>query len=265
MLSLTDAQMNAWLAQFIWPFARILALLGTAPLFGESTIPRQAKVGLAFVLTVAISPTLNIPIDIPVSSYTGLMILTQQVLIGIAMGFTMRLVFAAVQTAGEFVGLQMGLSFATFFDPVSGAQTAVLSRIFNILAVLVFVAVDGHLLVLGTLVQSFDLLPAAPLRLSVDGWGVIIERGSQVFVSGLLLALPLIAALLSINLALGILNRAAPQLSVFSVGFPITLTVGLILLAIVLPNMLPFMETLFRGGLEAMTRVVQALAGDAQL
>ena len=85
------------------------------------------------------------------------------------------------------------------------------------------------------------------------------------FVSGLLLALPLIAALLSINLALGILNRAAPQLSVFSVGFPITLTVGLILLEIVLPNMLPFMETLFRSGLEAMTRVLQALAGDAQL
>ena len=265
MLQLTDAQLNAWLAQFLWPFARMLALIGAAPLFGESTIPRQVKIGLAFMLTVAIGPSLDIPTDIPVASYTGLLVLGQQVLIGTAMGFTMRLVFAAVQTAGEFVGLQMGLSFATFFDPGTGAQTAVLSRIFNILAVLVFLAVDGHLLVLGTLARSFELLPAAPQRLSIDGWGVIIEGGAHLFVSGLLLALPLIAALLSINLALGILNRAAPQLSVFSVGFPITLTVGLVLLAIVLPNMLPFMETLFRGGLQAMTRLLQALAGDTHL
>ena len=258
MLSLTDAQLNAWLVQFLWPFVRILALVGAAPLFAESSIPPQVKIGLAFMLTVVIGPTLDIPRDIPVASYTGLLILAQQVLIGTAMGFTMRLVFTAVQTAGEFVGLQMGLSFATFFDPAAGAQTTVLSRMFNILAVLIFLAVDGHLLVLGTLAQSFEFLPAAPLRLSIDGWGVIIEGGAQLFVSGLLLALPLIAALLSINLALGILNRAAPQLSVFSVGFPITLTMGLVLLAIVLPNILPFMETLFRGGLEAMTRVVQA-------
>ena len=120
MLSLTDAQMNAWLAQFIWPFARILALLGTAPLFGESTIPRQSKIGLAFVLTVAISPALNIPTDIPVSSYTGLMILTQQVLIGIAMGFTMRLVFAAAQNelAADAVPLALRV-------PISGRAKVV--------------------------------------------------------------------------------------------------------------------------------------------
>lgn len=261
MLSLTDTQLNGWLAQFLWPFVRILALIATAPLFGESTIPRHVKIGLAFVLAVAVLPTLPVPLDIPVASFTGLLILVQQVLIGIAMGFTMKLVFAAAQMAGEFVGLQMGLSFATFFDPGTGANTAVISRLFNILAVLVFLAVDGHLLVLGGLAMSFDALPLAPMSLHADGWGVVVERGSQVFLSGLLLALPLIAALLSINLALGILNRAAPQLSVFSVGFPISLTVGLILLAAALPNTLPFMETLFRGGLDAMSRVVQALAG----
>jgi len=261
MFSVTDAQLTGWLTQFLWPFVRILALIASAPLFGESSIPHRAKIGLAFVLTVAIAPTLAPPPPIGLSSFAGLWILVQQILIGIAMGFTMRLVFAAAQTAGDLVGLQMGLSFATFFDPGMGANTAVLSRLFNILAVLIFLAIDGHLLMLGGLVMSFDALPIAPLSLHIDGWGVIIERGSQVMASGLLLALPLIAVLLTINLGLGILNRAAPQLSVFSVGFPISLTVGLIILTVALPNTLPFMETLFRGGLDAMSRVVQALAG----
>ena len=261
MLSVTDAQLTAWLGQFLWPFVRVLALIATSPLFGESTIPRQAKIGLAFALTAAVAPTLPAPPVIPLSSFTGLLVLVQQLLVGVAMGFTMRLAFAAAQTAGEFVGLQMGLSFATFFDPGMGANTAVISRLFNILAVLVFLAVDGHLLVLGGLVMSFDTLPVAPLSLDRNGWGVIVEGGAHVFASGLLLALPMIAALLTINLALGILNRAAPQLSVFSVGFPISLTVGVVLLAVVLPNTLPFMETLFRQGLDMMSRVVQAFAG----
>ncbi|MGN6662520.1 MAG: flagellar biosynthetic protein FliR, partial [Achromobacter mucicolens] len=132
MFSFTLEQLNGWVGQFLWPFVRILALVATAPLFSESLIPVKVKIGLAFVLAVAIGPALDAMPPVAPGSYAGLWMVMQQVLIGIAMGFTMRIVFAAVQTAGEFVGLQMGLSFASFFDPSSGANTAVLSRLFNI-------------------------------------------------------------------------------------------------------------------------------------
>jgi len=261
MLSVTQDQLYGWLTQFMWPFVRVLSLFAVAPLFGESSIPRTAKIGLAAVFAVAIAPSIP-PIPVmPPGSYTGLLILAQQVMIGIAIGYTMRIVFSAVQTAGEFVGLQMGLSFATFFDPSMGANTAVLSRLFNIVAMLIFLAIDGHLLMLAAIVRTFETLPIGELTLHQNGWGVLVEWGSTIFSSGLLLALPLIAALLTINLALGILNRAAPQLSVFSVGFPISITVGVILLAIVLPQTPPFLEDLFRSGLEATSRVVDGFAG----
>ncbi|BDC28692.1 Flagellar biosynthetic protein fliR [Bordetella parapertussis] len=213
MIAFTMEQLNGWLAQFLWPFVRILALVGAAPLFSESTIPTRVKIGLAFMLTIAVAPAIGPMPAVPPSSYAGLFLLGQQVLIGIALGLSMRVVFAAVQTAGEFVGLQMGLSFASFFDPATGANTAVLSRLFNIVAMLVFLALDGHLLVLGALVRSFDTLPVAVGVLDRNGWGILAEWGTTIFVSGLLLALPLICALLTINLAMGILNRAAPRRS----------------------------------------------------
>ncbi len=261
MISVTLEQLNGWIGQFLWPFVRILALVGSAPVFSESTVPVKVKVGLAFILAVAVGPSLDPVPSISPGSYAGLWMIGQQVIIGLAMGFTMRIVFAAVQTAGEFVGLQMGLSFASFFDPSSGANTAVLSRLFNIVAMLTFLALDGHLLILAALVRSFDALPVAQVALHQNGFGVLVEWGKTVFVSGLLLALPLICALLTINLAMGILNRAAPQLSVFSVGFPVSLLVGVTLLAVVLPHAAPFLEILFQSGLEAMSRVVDGFAG----
>src|SRR5690606_24439705 len=156
--------------------------------------------------------------------------------------------------------LQMGLSFASFFDPATGANTAVLARLMNVIAMLLFLALNGHLLMIGGLVRTFDVLPAAA-GLHLDGLGVLFDWSAQVMVSGMLLALPLIIVLLTISLALGILNRTAQQLSVFAVGFPISLLVGLILLAIVLPQTAPFISRLFAAGHEAMARLIQALAG----
>jgi len=199
---------------------------------------------------------------IPPGSLAGLWIIGQQLFIGIAMGLTMRLLFAAVQTAGEFIGLQMGLSFASFFDPSNGTNTAVLSRLFNMIAMLTFLALDGHLLILGALLHSFEALPISQTPLDPKGWGNLLDWSRVIFVSGLLLALPLIVSLLTINLAMGILNRAAPQLSVFSIGFPVMLIIGLLILTTVLPNSSPFLESLFESGFRAMDSVVNGLAGN---
>jgi flagellar biosynthetic protein FliR len=260
MISFTEVQLYAWITSFLWPFARLLALMGAGPMFSESSSPTLVKVGLAAVLAVVVAPTLPAFPAVSPGSYAGLWILAQQIVIGTAMGFTMRIFFTAVQTAGDFVGLQMGLSLATLYDPTTRASTEVMASLFNIVAMLVFVTINGHLLMLDLLIKTFTILPIGDMPLHADGLNTIAQLGVQVFSSGLLLALPLIAALLTINLALGILNRAAPQLSAFSVGFPITLIAGVLLLTAILPQTPSFLQGLFQQALQAMERVAETLA-----
>lgn len=260
MISVTIDQLYAWINLFIWPFARIAAMVGSAPLLSESAIPARVKVGLSVMLTLIVAPTLGPMPSLSTASWSALWILGQQILIGLALGLTMRIIFAAVQTAGEFVGLQMGLAFASFFDPATGSNTAVLARILNTVALLTFLAMNGHLLMIGGLVRTFEVLPITITELDVNGWGVLMEWSRQIVVSGLLLALPVMVVLLTINLSLGILNRTAQQLSVFAVGFPISLTVGLTILTVVLPQISPFLERLFQEGYDTMGQLIQALA-----
>lgn len=261
MVSFQIDQLYGWITAFLWPFFRILSLIGAAPVLGESSIPVRVKIGFAAVVTVAVAPSIGPLPNIPPASYEGLWITLQQVLIGTSLGLTMRIVFAAAQTAGDFIGLQMGLSFASFFDPATGANTAVLARIMNIMAILLFITLNGHLLLLAGVLRTFETLPISAHALNPDGFGMLFEWSSQVLLGGMLLALPFIIILLTINLALGILNRTAQQLSVFAVGFPITLVTGLILLMVILPQTLPFLGQMFEMGYAAMDRLTQALAG----
>lgn len=263
MIDINLALLHGWINAFVWPFVRILALLGAAPLFGESSVPLRLKVAYAALITVLVAPALGPMPDFPAGSYASFLLIAQQVVIGLAMGLIIRIAFAAVQTAGEFIGLQMGLSFASFFDPATGANTAVLSRIMNVVAMLLFLALDGHLILIGSLINTFHILPiSASLSLNPNGWGVLFEWSSQVMISGMLLALPLIIILLTISLSMGILNRTAQQLSVFAVGFPVSLMTGLVLLAIVLPQTSPFLSQLFNESYEAMARMIYGLAAE---
>lgn len=259
MISFTDAQLNTWLITFIWPLTRILGLIMVVPVFGHRSVPARVKVGLGVFIALIISPTLPPMPDVSLGSWYGLFILVQQLLIGIAIGFVMRIIFAAVDSAGEIIGLQMGLGFASFFDPQSSTQTLVISRFLNMVAVLIFLAVNAHLLVLGMLVESFKILPVSAQPLSTAGFHNVAAFGTNVFAIGLQLALPLIAILLITNLALGILTRASPQLNIFAIGFPITLSVGLIILDLTLPYFAPQFENMIHHGLKAMTMVLETL------
>ncbi|NLJ62909.1 MAG: flagellar biosynthetic protein FliR [Alcaligenaceae bacterium] len=258
MISFTIDQLYLWINAFLWPFFRVLGLFMVAPLFSESSIPLQVKVGAAVLISLVIAPTLAPMPALPTASWEALWLALQQVLIGIALGFVMRIVFAIVMLAGEFIGFQMGLSFASFFDPGTGAQTAVISRLLNLVAMLVFLAVNGHLVMLNAFMHTFDIIPIAPSSLNPNGWGVLIEWTRELFLSGMLLALPLLIILLTMNLAFGILNRTAQQITIFAVGFPITLTTGLIILTIVIPQTAPFLMQLFEAGYETMARLVYA-------
>lgn len=259
VLSVTSAQLAAWLAAFLWPFVRILALVGTAPVLGDPAVPRQVKVALAALLAMVLAPALGAAAAVPVMSAAGLWILAQQVLIGVAMGFSMRLVFVAVQAAGETIGLQMGLSFASFFDPSSGGSTVVVARLLHMLAVLIFLALDGHLLMIAVLAGSFETLPIANAPLAAGGWILLVRQAGEIFVTGLMLALPLVTALLALNLAMGILNRASPQFSIFSVGFPLTLLAGIAMLLLLMPRLGAFLDPRFGQALDALAQLTRAL------
>jgi len=259
MLTVTSAQLDAWLATFLWPLTRVLALLAAAPVLGQTRIPMRVRIGLAIAIVLAIAPTLPAPPSVAPASAAGMLVLATQIVIGLAMGFALRLVFTAVEMAGDLIGLQMGLGFASFFDPQSAGQTLVLARFMNLLAVLVFLSVNAHLLLLGILVESFQSLPISHQPLSAGGFHNVAAYGSTVFSTGLQLALPLIAILLMTNLALGILTRSAPQLNIFAIGFPITLGVGLIVLNLTLPYFAPLFEQLIQNGLKASLMVIQTL------
>ena len=259
VFSVTSDQLNVWIVAFLWPFVRMLALISTAPVFSEAAVPRSAKVGLAALLAMVITPTLGALPSVPLVSAGGFWIMIQQVLIGAAMGFSMKMVFAMVQATGEYVGLQMGLSFASFFDPTSGGNTTVVARLLNVIAILIFLATDGHLMLIMTLAESFRTLPITDAPLAASGWFLLVSAGGQIVSGGLMLALPLIATLLTLNLAMGILNRVSPQFSIFSVGFPITLLAGVGMLQVLMQYLAPFLEPRFAAELTLIPQFLQGL------
>lgn len=262
MISFTSVQLDAWIAAFLFPLARILGLLASAPFFGNRAMPARIRLVAGLVITVALAPALPAPAQIPAGSWVGLMVLAQQVVIGLLLGFTLRIAFAAIDLAGELIGMQMGLSFAVFYDPQYGGQTPVLAEFLGLLATLVFLAMNGHLLALQVLAESFRLLPVGMSPLGPGGIQAFLAWTATLFAAGLLLALPLITALLIANLAMGVLARVAPQLNIFAVGFPVTLLAGFAVLMFSIPYFGAALEKLFDGAFRAMAQIMR-VAGAA--
>ncbi|CAD5246357.1 MULTISPECIES: flagellar biosynthetic protein FliR [Halomonadaceae] len=260
MVEVTFAQLQGWLVAFLWPFARITAFMAASPLWGHSSVPNQAKVGLAALIAIVIAPILPAMPDIAIMSWAGIGVMIEQILIGLAMGLVMHIMFAVVQAAGDFIGLQMGLAFASFFDASSGTNIMVLSRILYMITLLMFLAMNGHLMVLETLIMSFQTLPIGIGTFNPDAFILLSRYAGTIFASGMLLALPLVGSLLTINLALGILNRSAPQLTVFNIGFPTSLIVGLILMMVLMTDINRFLQRLFTQGLGFMQTLIETMA-----
>jgi flagellar biosynthetic protein FliR len=247
LLTFTEAQLLAWLSPILWPFVRVLALFSALPVLGQRTVPVRVRVGLAFLIVVAAQASLPDMPQVALDSPLAFALIAQNVVIGLTIGFAVRIVFAAVEFGGELIGLQMGLNYAGFFDPASGSQGTATSRFFGTTVGFLFIIINGHLLVVMAVVQSFHAFPAGPepfafLRaLQPQTWG------AEVFALGLWIALPLVGMLLFVNLVLGIISRVASQMNVFAIGFPITLGVGLVGVLLTLPMMqAPFTMALER-------------------
>jgi flagellar biosynthetic protein FliR len=250
MISFSTADINLWIAGLLWPLTRIMGLIAASPLLGNSAVPAAVKISLGVLLAMIVAPAVPaLPAADPMS-LAGLLILVQEMLIGLAMGFSIRIIFAAVEMAGEISSLTMGLGFATFFDPATQGRSSAISQFLSLVATMAFLAVNAHLVLLSALVESFSTLPVSAAPVYGGGFKQLADWGGRIFSTGVQLSLPIVAALLITNVALGILTRAAPQLNLFGIGFPITLGVGLLVIAMTLPYLVTPVQNLFLDGME---------------
>lgn len=247
MLTFTEAEILAWVTPILWPFLRVLALFSAMPVIAQRSVPARVRVGLAFLVAFCAQASLPPIAPIALDSSAALMAVLQQVLIGLALGFSVRLVFAGVELAGEVVGLQMGMNFASFFNPMTGGEETSIARFFGITISWLFIVSGGHLLVIAAVVQSFTPFPVGPEPFAFLRATAPHRWGAEIFSLGLWIALPLVAMLLFTNLVLGVISRVAQQMNIFAIGFPITMGVGLVGVLVTLPLMqVPFTMALER-------------------
>lgn len=210
----------------------------SVPLFSVRAVPARVRLILSVAITLVIMPLLPPLPSVEMFSYTGFMMAIAQVVIGLTSGFILQLVFSSVVFAGQGVALSMGLGFSTMVDPQNGQQVPVIAQFYTVTTTLIFISLDGHLLLIQMLLDSFKTLPIGIDGIDKAGIWSILAWSSRMFAGGLLLAMPVIASLLLVNIIFGVASRAAPQLQIFSVGFPVTLMLGLLLVWKTIPDVL---------------------------
>jgi flagellar biosynthesis protein FliR len=237
MINIGANQLQDWVAQLYWPFVRIGSCFMVAPAFGAAAVPPRVRIVLAGAVTLVILPLLPAPPAVSAFSGTGFVITAQQILIGTTLGFCLQILFDSVTLGGQVLANSMGLSFAFNLDPQRGADssTPALGQLYTLLVMLTFLALNGHLALIETLVRSFSSVPVGPSGLGVEGLHAVVLWGAQLFAGALAIALPGVTALLIVNIAFGVMSRAAPAFNLFAVGLPVTLVFGLMIVLLGLP------------------------------
>lgn len=254
----TTAEITAWIGSFLWPFFRISSMFMVAPITSGQYVPVRVRLMLAVAVTLVVMPLLPAMPQVAPFSLTALTLILQQLLIGIAMGFVLMLVFSAIVTGGQLIAMQMGLGFAQMVDPANGMQVPVLSQIYLLMTTLLFLVMDGHLVLVAMLVESFQTLPLGPAGMDRDGFWAIAMWGSKMFAGAVWMALPALASLLTVNTAFGVMARAAPQLNIFAVGFPVAMMMGFVVIIYTLPTVAPQFDVLVEQGFELIKFLLRA-------
>ena len=238
-IALTTGQLEGWVAQGFFPFARIGACLMVAPVFGARFVPPRTRIMLAVAITALVAPLIPTPAIAPFSPQ-GFVVVSQQLLIGVALGFALQIVFDALGLAGQLLANSMGLSFAFNVDPLRGSSTPALGQLYIILATLTFLALGRPPRAASNCwSQASTRCPSARPGSASEGLWSLVLWGGQLFAGAIAVALPGVTALLIVNLAFGVVSRAAPSLNLFAVGFPVSLVVGLL---VVLAGIGPMQE-----------------------
>lgn len=244
-MTVTDTQLIAWLEAVFWPMVRIGGVLATAPVIGARVVPVRIRLILLVLLTLVLAPLLPTPPYLETFKAAWWLEIGRQLLIGVAMGFVLMIVFEAVVLAGELISYGMGLSFAQLVDPLRGAGTPVVGQLLMVAATLLFLSLGGHLRLIEALAASFETLPVGRgAGLDAEAFSMLARFGSTLFMGGVQIGLPVVIALLLVNLAFGVMSLSAPALSALSVGFPIALAAGLVLLSYSLPTLAAVLNVL---------------------
>ncbi|MDB6049952.1 MAG: flagellar biosynthetic protein FliR [Pseudomonas sp.] len=257
LLALTDVQIGTWVASFMLPLFRVAAVLMTMPIFGTTLVPTRVRLYFSLAITVVIAPSLPPMPQVHALDLSALLLIAEQIIIGAMLGMSLQLFFQAFVIAGQIVSIQMGMGFASMVDPTNGVSVAVIGQFFTMLVTLLFLAMNGHLVVFEVLVESFTTLPVGS-GVDVGQLWELAGRFGWVLGAGLLLVLPAITALLVVSVAFGVMTRAAPQLNMFSIGIPLTLVLGMVILWMTLGDMLNQFPPLAAEALQLMRRMVRA-------
>ncbi|MCO7516178.1 flagellar type III secretion system protein FliR [Pseudomonas guariconensis] len=257
MLELTDTQIGTWVATFILPLFRVTALLMTMPIFGTRMLPARIRLYAALAITVVIVPGLPPLPEIDPLSLRGVLLCGEQIIVGVLFGLSLQMLFQAFVVAGQIIAVQMGMAFASMVDPANGVNVAVVSQFMTMLVSILFLVMNGHLVVFEVLTESFTTLPVGN-ALVVGHFWEMAGRLSWVLGAGLLLILPAIAALLVVNIAFGVMTRAAPQLNIFSIGFPLTLVLGMGIFWVGLADILSHYQALASEALQWLRELARA-------
>lgn len=228
MLELSDTQITGWISSFLLPLFRIAAVLMVMPIIGTQLVPQRVRLYMSLAITLLLMPVLPDMPPVDALSLQSILLIGEQIVIGAMLGFSLQLFFHIFVFAGQLISMQMGLGFASMMDPATGVSVPVLGQFLLMLVSLLFLAMNGHLVVFDILAESFVTLPVGQ-ALNVDHFALLAGRLSWVIGAALLLSLPAVSALLVINIAFGVMTRAAPQLNIFTIGFPLTLVMGLII------------------------------------
>lgn len=244
---------------FVFVLTRTMSILAAAPFFGANTVPIQLKMSLAVIISILV-----LPFTVEVLTPTGLVHLSLglagEVIIGLAIGLAIRFIFAGIEFGAQVASLQMGLGLASVYDPFNGAQIRVLGRFFSITLLLLFLSVNGHLMILLALKKCFDVIPPYGMALS----GTFIENfilfSKEIFVLAVKFSAPIVAILIFVNVVLGILGRTVPQINIFAVGFPITISIGLVILAFSLPVFEQAARTTFANMWDGVSLLIRGMS-----
>jgi flagellar biosynthetic protein FliR len=245
------ASLQHWLNQFLWPLVRVGAFMMAAPVIGAQVVSPRIRLLLTLLLTLAIAPTLrNLP-QPDFLSPASILLVAQQILIGVGMALFLQILLHTFVMAGQIIAMKMGLGFASMNDPSNGVVVTVVSQFYLLIATLLFLALNGHLVMIDVLTESFRTLPVGA-DIGIERLQTVVGTGSWLFGAALLMALPAMTALLIINCTLGVITRAAPQLNIFAIGFPLMLVLGLLIMWANMASVLPQFERFSGEALSAM-------------
>jgi flagellar biosynthesis protein FliR len=261
-LTLNAADVSMWVSRMWWPMLRVSGFVLTAPAASEAVVPGRVKIVLTLALAFLLAPLVEVPAGLSIFSAAGMLAAVLELLIGVSIGMVVQLTFEGLVFAGQSISLTMGLGFATLVDPQRGAQVPVLGQMFMIFGTLIYLSINGHLMLLGALAESFHSLPIGA-HVGQDFLMSVVLWGARVFDTGLLIALPAVIALVIVNLALGVVTRAAPQLNLFGIGFTITLLSGFFVLLSGLDGIMSGISALINSALTAVSDLVGAPAAGA--